>query len=297
MVLKQSMGFEYVRKLLKKWWVILAFIPSILRLFNFYLGFPEIILSLNISLILFSIFLTIANYLVWVEKHKENKELKIKINELENKKPKIGLSFENNKDIFILENKIFERVLEENQGIKIIDNPNILKRLGEKFLGLQNSPVVDEINESFLPLKFELHNNGEYVANDISVEIKFPKDLILIESLPANNFILPQLIEKKVSGRFFQAGNKLRLWCNKLQPPYFLEFDEVYIFSNKKEKFRVEYEIYSDELGSKGIKGELIIDAKPIKEIRKYTIKSELDRDEFEYNKLLNNQLERLKNE
>jgi hypothetical protein len=281
----------YIRKLVGRWWLLLAFIPSVIGLFNFYFSFPEIILSWQLSLILFSILLIFAGYSVWNEEHAEKIKLESEIKENNDKKPKLSLSFEKNKKKLSLKNKIFERKLDESPGIKSIVNPSILKRFGENIRGLFDSPMIDEIHEAFLPIKFELHNGGEFIATDVSIDIHFPKELVLVGDLPKKG--LPFLTSSPGSslGRHFTKKNQLRLWCNKSQPPYTVEFEEVYVFSNETKKFKINYEIHSDELGSKGIKGELFIDAKPIKELREYTIDSELRRDQYEYDKLIEDKL------
>src|SRR3989344_558018 len=178
------------------------------------------------------------------------------------------------------------------------DNIKIL-RLNDEIVEDVFELNYDEIYEAFIPVKFELHNEGEFVATDVIVDIEFPNGLTLIESLPSkNSFIVPTYFpHNRNSGRLFSKKNHLRLWSNKSQPPYSIGFEEVYVFSDKVKKFKIKYEIHSDELGSKGIKGELIIDAQPIKDIRKYTMKRELDRDAHEYNAIVKSKLNEIENE
>lgn len=291
---KENNILIYLKKLSKRWWILLALVPSFLDVFNFYLKLPKIILSWQISLILFSLLFFVANYFVWKEEQEEKIKLQEELRKIEDKKPKLKISFEKDKTTFLLKNKIFERTLNESfQGIRPI-NPNVLQRL----IGSLNNPIIDEIHEAFIPLKFELYNEGDFKATDVSVDIYFPKDLILIEELPKqNNFIHIGSLHKKNYGRFFQKKNHLRLWCDKSQHPYYLSFEEIYIFSKKKGKFKVKYEIHSDELNFKGIEGELIINAKPIHEIKEYSIKSELDKDVYKYNEIVESKLKEIENE
>lgn len=283
--------FIYFKKLSSKWWILLSIIPSIFGTFNFYLGFPEIILSWQSSLIIFLILFFVASYLIWKDEIEEQEKLKDKINEYENKKPKLRLSFENNKNKFILKNKIFERKLDESLGVKRITNPNVLYRLtGGLF---EKNPIINEIHEAFLPVKFELHNEGNFKATNVRVDIYFPANLTLIEDLPQqNNFLVPiNFPRERTLGIYFQERNHLRLLCNESLHPDYIQFDEVYISTNKKGEFKLKYEIHSEELDSKGIKGELILKTNPIKEVKLYTIKEELEQDQREYEEKLKDQL------
>ncbi len=294
--MKKNNFFNYLKRLSSKWWVLLAIIPSIFGAFNFYLHLPEIIISWQFSLIIFLVLFFIANYLIWEEGIKEKKDLQNKIDEYENKKPKLRLSFGGNRNIFLLKNKVFERELEEpSMRIRPI-NPNVLQRL-INISGFTKNPIIDELHEAFLPLKFELHNEGDFKATNVRIDIYFPKNLILIQDLPQqNNLISPvsirNLHQRRTYGGGFQEKDHLRLWSDKSLHPDYIEFDTIYVFSDEEKKFKVKYEIHAEELDSKGIEGELTINAKPIKETKTYTIKGELEQDKNEYEEILKHHLE-----
>lgn len=286
--------YNYIIKVFSKWFIYISILPGLIGVIVFYFGFESILLSWQVSIYIFIIALFIATYFVWNEEKKEKIKLEEKLKEYENKKPKLRLTFENKKEKVLLENKIFERKLEESQMWVRPIPQHILQRMANNLLGFNKNPIIDEFHESFIPLNFELHNEGDFKATNIRVDIYFPEDFILINELPQQNNFLSAIISssKRSFGLSFQEKNHLRLLCDKSLHPDYIEFDEIYISANKKAKFKIKYKIFCEELDSKGFKGELTIETNPIKEIRTYTIKDEFERDKREYEEMLKHQVE-----
>ncbi len=295
---RKSYLFSYLILLSKKWWILFALIPSILGTFNFYLRLPEIIFSWQASLILFFFLFIIANYFVWEEEQKLKETLQNKLNNYEDKKPKLELTFGGSRRHILVSNgKIIRKV---NSSIldkplnKVLKLPNFAGQLLNSCMFKQElNHTEKEIHKEFVPLNFKLHNLGKVKAKNVRVDIDFPKESIILEELPAVR-MLPILTNyvRKTFGIQKIGKHRVLLWDNESLHPDITEFDHLFIHFNKKGKFKLKYTINSEELPPNENKGELIIEALPKDEVRLYPGEETL-RQEKEAHDILLNELER----
>ena len=288
---------KYLKKIFSKWFIYFSFIPGILGSFNFYFGLPEIILSWKVSVGIFIVLYLIANYLVWEEGQKEKNKLQNRINEYENKKPKLELTFGGNeKHIIVSNRKIIRKVdstLASHPVTNLLKLPNFAGQLLNSNLFKQElNHTEKELHKEFMPLNFKLHNLGKVKAKNVRVDIEFPKESIILEELPSiRTFPILSNYVKKTYGMQKVDKHKILLWDNESLHPDITEFDHLFIRFNKEGEFKIKYVINSEELPPNETKGELIIESLHKEEVRLYPGNESL-RQEKEAHEILLKELE-----
>lgn len=293
MKFKENKIFTYLKRLLSKWWISLALIPSILGTFNFYFKLPGLILTWQSSLILFSILFLIANYLIWKEESEERTKLQERLKEIDDKKPKLKLTFKDEQDKITIKNNLVKRRVDSS-----IINKSIEEQLKiDNFRGYLLSskfPTPDfyeDLYKEFEFVEFELHNIGDVKATNVRIKLEFPRAILVSEELPEKpsffgRAILPSM-RKRNFGEYKSKDNEISLWDNESLHPDITLFEPFFISARKKGKYKIKYVINCEELDAKGIKGELIISAKPKEELLLYPGEETIRQDKEGYETLL----------
>ena len=281
----------YLKKVISKFWIFISFLPGLFGVLKLHFGLPKIIFSLETSIALFILLFFIASYLVWEDERKEKRKL-------QNKKPELKLAFEDEEEEILIKTNTIERNV-KNSSDKNYKNA-IASSMPVGVMSLVQGPFknfgddeINELHETFSPLKLELLNVGDVKATNIRINIYFPKNFTLLGDLPSNGLDIHFPNIRKNQGIYLGKKDMLEAWCNDLLPPDKITFDNIFIRSEEEGNFNINYEIFCEELGPKPIKGSLKIKNKLDQSIKEYPSKKEMKKAEGVYKEMIELQLKK----